>query len=70
MRKYCFRVRGGTRGGQRTRRTLLETEGPKHMPTEVREPELGGPCAGERSGVGACGGEMEKAGQRTKMPRT
>lgn len=65
MRKYCFRVRGGTRGGQRTRRTLLETEGPKHMPTEVREPELG-----ERSGVGTCGGEMEKAGQRTKMPRT
>ena len=52
MRKYCFRVRGETRGGQRTRRTPLETEGPKLVPTEVREPELGGPCAGDRSGVG------------------
>lgn len=35
-----------------------------------REPELDGQCAGERSGVGAYGGEMEKEGQRTKMPRT
>ena len=52
MRKYCFRVRGETRGGQRTRRTSLETEGPKLVPREVRQPELGGQCAGERSGVG------------------
>lgn len=57
------------RGGQRTRRTPLETEGPKRVPTEVREPELGGQCAGERSGLGAYGGEMGKEGPRTKMPR-
>lgn len=53
----------GNEGGQRTRRTPLETEGPKHMPTEVREPELG-----ERMWVAHVAGRWRRQGKGQRCP--